>query len=48
MSDQVGAPAAETAKSSSVLLVVVWLWVTAPFVYGIYELTLTVRKLFLK
>ncbi|WP_198540068.1 hypothetical protein [Streptomyces sp. CT34] len=48
MTDQDGAPSTETAKSSSVLLVVVWLWVTAPFVYGIYELTLTARKLFLK
>ncbi|WP_445273374.1 MFS transporter small subunit [Streptomyces roseoverticillatus] len=29
-----------------VVLVVSWLWVGAPFAYGLYELTLRLRQLF--
>ncbi|WP_435880308.1 MFS transporter small subunit [Streptomyces nondiastaticus] len=28
------------------VLVVSWLWVGAPFAYGVYELTLRLRQLF--
>ncbi|WP_422396747.1 MFS transporter small subunit [Streptomyces klenkii] len=29
-----------------VVLVASWLWVAAPFAYGVYELTLRLRQLF--
>jgi hypothetical protein len=30
------------------VLVIAWLWVGAPFAYGVYELALNVAKLFAK
>ncbi|MGW1200978.1 MFS transporter small subunit [Streptomyces sp. NPDC002536] len=32
--------------SRKVLLVFAWLWVGAPFAYGVYELVLKLRQLF--
>ncbi len=48
MTDLDDAASTGPAKASPALLVVAWLWVTAPFVYGLYELALTCRKLFSK
>ncbi|MGG7574806.1 MFS transporter small subunit [Streptomyces sirii] len=30
----------------TLLLVLVWLWVAVPFLYGLYELTLKLKQLF--
>lgn len=38
--------ATETA-GRPVLLLVAWLWVGTPFAYGLYQLVLTARKLFM-
>lgn len=48
MTDLDDVPPTGTTKASPVLLFAAWLWVTVPFVYGLYELALTSRKLFLK
>ncbi|WP_449343261.1 MFS transporter small subunit [Streptomyces silvisoli] len=48
MTDVNDASLTGTAKASPVLLVVAWIWVSIPFLYGLYELALTGRKLFLK
>ena len=48
MTDLDDAPSTGPAKASPALLVVAWLWVAAPFAYGLYELALTTRKLFSK
>jgi hypothetical protein len=37
-----------TAARRITLLVVAWLWVAAPFAYGVYELINTAKKLFAK
>jgi hypothetical protein len=39
--------AAEATGGRPLLLAVAWLWVTVPFLYGLYELSLTARKLFM-
>ncbi|MEV4600650.1 hypothetical protein AB0K15_25035 [Amycolatopsis sp. NPDC049253] len=36
----------ERSTGRTVLLVVAWLWVVVPFVYGVYELILKVIDLF--
>ncbi|MFI8183558.1 hypothetical protein OG539_36570 [Actinacidiphila glaucinigra] len=41
------APAEATAGNGRLpLMVVAWLWVGAPFAYGVYELVLKLKQLF--
>lgn len=40
------AEAAAPAASNAVLLIVTWLWVGVPFLYGVYKLITTASKLF--
>jgi hypothetical protein len=35
------------ATGRPLLLVLAWLWVAVPFAWGVYELALTARKLFM-
>ncbi|WP_328611852.1 hypothetical protein OG943_22950 [Amycolatopsis sp. NBC_00345] len=48
MSESAAEPEAGTTRSGArtLLLVVAWLWVLIPFVYGVYELILKVVDLF--
>ncbi|MEU4894858.1 hypothetical protein AB0B12_19740 [Streptomyces sp. NPDC044780] len=39
-------PAPKATTSSPVVLVVAWLWVAIPFLYGLYELGVKSSKLF--
>ncbi|MGW3245341.1 MFS transporter small subunit [Streptomyces sp. NPDC001070] len=38
--------AASTGHGRTPLMVVAWLWVGAPFAYGVYELGLKLKQLF--
>ncbi|WP_188317085.1 MFS transporter small subunit [Solihabitans fulvus] len=40
------APAEGAAPNRVALLVVAWLWVTLPFLYGLYKLIMNAQKLF--
>lgn len=48
MSADEATPDGDGGARGRVLLVVAWLWVGAPLVYGLYELVLKARPLFLK
>ena len=39
-------PKSRQTQNRTLLLVVAWLWVGLPFVYGVYELILKVVQLF--
>lgn len=39
-------PQDSTGAPPPVVMVVVWLWVLAPFAYGVYELVLKLKNLF--
>lgn len=45
MSDHDTAEQPEATRRTG-LLILVWLWVAAPFGYGVYELLLKLRQLF--
>lgn len=39
-------PAGPTSAGRTVLVVVAWLWVLVPFLYGVYSLVLKIPALF--
>ncbi|MCF3963897.1 MFS transporter small subunit [Streptomyces fuscigenes] len=39
-------PASETGPNRTGLAVLAWVWVGAPFAYGVYELVLKAKQLF--
>ncbi|MBA6436159.1 MULTISPECIES: MFS transporter small subunit [Streptomyces] len=46
MTDADGPSANATKAGSPVVMVVAWLWVTVPFLYGLYQLAEKSSKLF--
>lgn len=48
MSAEESEPQTRPSDSNQVLLIVTWLWVGLPFLYGVYKLVTTASKLFVQ